>query len=192
MFERNSPRWIDLLGQVTQAYNLRPSTALFNYSPTQAREPHNFQIVQKLQHERKKNYENKFKKHKFQLGDYVKIVIPKDPFSRGFTKNFSSQSYPITKIFSTKPPTYQVQNFDQKYYEPQLSRSTPNEPVYYVAKIDSTPSVLRSGKIKSDEKRYLVKDKTNPDYSSWKTFEEFKNFRKNNSVINDGNLENGV
>ena len=189
MFEFNTLRWVDFLSSVTEAYNLRPSSALFNYSPTQAREPHNFEIIKRLQKERLKIYENKFKnrKPKFQVGDFVKLIIKKDPFSRGFTQNFTSHSYPITKVFPTFPPTFEIQGFDQHFYEQQMSISPPTKSVYYVAEIDATPQiVLRSGKIKSGEKRYLIKDRTDPDFTSWKSFEELEKFKKKNLVIENG------
>ena len=189
MFEHNNLRWIDYLGPVTKAYNLRPSTALFNFSPTEARLPQNYEIIKKLQYQRMRRYENqfKFKKNKFQVGDFVKLIKKKDAFSRGFTPNFSAHSYPITKIFSTNPRTYQIKGFEKKFYEPQLVKSPPTQSKYYVAEIDTTPQiVLRSGKVKNGEKRYLIKDKTNPDFKSWKSTDEFHEFKQKNFVIQDG------
>ena len=187
MFQNNSLRWVDYLNPVTEAYNERPTPALFNYSPNQARLLQNFKIVRRLQFQKMRNYEKKFEnqKIKFKIGDYVKVLRKKDHFSRGFKPTFTNHSYPIEKIFRTHPATFKVRGFDQHFYQPQLVKSAPTRSLYFIAQIDQTPQLLRSGKVKSVEKRFLIKDKSNPEYHSWKTLDEFQKFKENHDVIDD-------
>ena len=188
MFHNNSLRWVDYLNPVTEAYNERPTPTLFNYSPNQARLPKNFEIIRRLQFQQMKNYEKRFQNQKiqFKVGDYVKVIKKKDQFQRGFQPTFTNHSYPIEKIFKTYPVTLKVQNFDKHFYQPQVVKSSPTKSIYFIAQIDETPQLLRSGKVKSVEKRYLIKDKSNPDFHSWKTKEELENLKKNHNVIQDG------
>ena len=84
----------------------------------------------------KKSNENKIRKNlygdedtiitfKFNIGDYVRISEEKKIFSKGYTPNWSTEIYIISKLLPTDPPKYVIKNlesieYDYKFYEKEL------------------------------------------------------------------------
>ena len=46
-------------------------------------------------------------------------------------------------------------------------------------------STLRSGRVKNEQKRFLIKDRNNPSFSQWMDESDFKRFEKENKVNKD-------
>jgi hypothetical protein len=64
-------------------------------------------------------------KPSFRVGDYVRAVIPDQPFRKGYKPQFSRQIYKVHKISTTSPVTYILIDKDKKqlpgrFYERQL------------------------------------------------------------------------
>lgn len=71
---------------------------------------------------------NTLKRPKFRVGDHVRISKYKGDFYKGYTPNWSTEIFTITKINHTTPPTYYIA--DRKnhsilgsFYEYELQRT---------------------------------------------------------------------
>ena len=186
MYAKQTLRWIELLPYVTRSYNLRPKASLGNLSPEQAKQPQNIEFVKNLLHQKKLAYEKKFdhQKVKFSLGDLVKIVKIKNPFSRGYTQKVDDKTFRISKIHETKPVTFSLNGSPKTFYSEQLVR-VPERPSneYYIAETKQLPETfLRSGKVLTYKNLTLIKDKLNPRYSEWKTDAEIQKMRRDGAL----------
>jgi hypothetical protein len=68
-------------------------------------------------------------KPSFKVGDYVRAVLPDQVFRKGYKPQFSREIYKISKISTTNPITYKIQNKEKKslpgrFYEKQLIHYT--------------------------------------------------------------------
>ena len=184
MYANSTLRWIDLLPQVTFNYNHRETKSLGGLSPFQAKLPKNTAFLKKIFYERKIKYEKQFydKKPKFHVGDFVKILKQKKTFSRGFTENYTRESFRINTVYKSFPVTYLLDGKpNQKFYEEQLVQVFPNQfskPTLYIIDEKKIPDTFfRSGKVNKFKTLYLVKDR-NSGLSDWKSEAEI-NFLKN-------------
>jgi Integrase core domain len=122
-------RWIDILDNITKKYNGRIHRTT-GMKPIDIKE--NTQL---------KVYNNpKIRlKAKFKVGDIVRISKYKGIFDKGYTPNYSTELFTITKINVTNPITYLLEDMDGKpirgcFYELELQRT--NHPgVYLVEKV---------------------------------------------------------
>jgi hypothetical protein len=65
------------------------------------------------------------RKDRFKIGDTVRLKINKKVFDKGYEQNFSDEVCTISKIYNSKPITYQVNDSNNhvikgKYYEEEL------------------------------------------------------------------------
>ena len=107
----------------------------------------------------------------------MKIRKKRTKFSRGFTDQFTPNSYQITLVRKTFPVTYRLESLKKSYYENELVKANKMTPNLYIAEIKNEPLVLRSGKTKQtkDTQRYHIKDYNDPFFSSWMTRDEAAN-----------------
>lgn len=83
--------------------------------------------------------DRKIKKGKFKVGDSVRISKYKEAFQKGYTPNWSTEIFSITKVNKTNPITYQIKDRRNQvilgsFYEQELQKT--NHPdVYLVEKV---------------------------------------------------------
>lgn len=99
--------------------------------------------------------------NKFKLGDYVRISKHREAFDKGYTPNWSTEIFKITKIKSTNPTTYYISDSkDQEikggFYEYELQKVKYPD-IYLVEK------VLR----KKGDKVYVKWLGLNSEHNSW-------------------------
>jgi hypothetical protein len=63
----------------------------------------------------------------FKIGDYVRLVIEKEIFSKGYTPNWTDEIYVINLLNPSIPPTYQIKSlkgveYEMMYYKQQLQK----------------------------------------------------------------------
>ena len=141
MTEKETYRWIDILQDAVDTYNLR-KTRVFkgNLSPLEAELEQNKSLVLNYQLERFKKIEEKNtgRRSKFNVGDLVRIRLSenevKDFVRRGYHENFSIHYFKVTKIHNKMPiKMYSVWNvtenqpYKRKLYPSQLRKITSNE-----------------------------------------------------------------
>lgn len=76
---------------------------------------------------------------KFQVGDYVRISKFKSIFEKGYTPNWSTELFRISKVLPTEPTTYHLVDLNKKkiqgcFYAHELLK-TQNKDVYLIEKI---------------------------------------------------------
>ncbi|XP_066585910.1 uncharacterized protein [Prorops nasuta] len=76
---------------------------------------------------------------KFKDGDFVRICKYKNPFAKGYTPNWTTEIFQVTKVQRTNPATYLLRDSRGKdiyggFYEYELLK-TANPDVYLVEKI---------------------------------------------------------
>ena len=94
-------------------------------------------------------------KHKFKMGDKVRISKIKRKFEKGYLPNFSKEIFTISKQVPRHPPVYKLKDYDGEelqgmFYGPELQKIIKNNDVYQVEKI-----LKKHGKSKNAQ--YLVK-----------------------------------
>ena len=184
MIDRGSLRYIDILQDVIYSYNHRIHKNLFGFSPAQAMKPENFKTIKTAFLKQYRQYGEKFKhkQPKFAVNDVVRIIKDKTKFTRGFKETFSPQTYVINRVFATSPYTFGIPHFKRKFYDWELVKTSPTDSQYYIDEISNESSTLRSGRVKNEQKRFLIKDRNNPSYSQWMDESDFKRFEEENKV----------
>ena len=61
----------------------------------------------------------------FSLDQNVRIALEKTTFSKGYTPNWSAETFQIAEVLQTDPPTYKIKHRNGEiilgsYYEPEL------------------------------------------------------------------------
>ena len=113
--------WYPVLQKIVIALNKSVSRAhgMAPYAVTSDNE----KIVFEKRYGSKKHNNKKFS---FSKGNFVRTVVPKTPFTRGFKPTFSKELYSIDSIMNTNPHVYRVSIngslLDKAFYSQQLIR----------------------------------------------------------------------
>lgn len=78
-------------------------------------------------------------KHKYKIGDFVRISKYKNCFEKGYTPNWSTEIFQITKVNNSNPVTYNVKDQNNHsilgiFYEQELQKTSYPQ-VYLIEKI---------------------------------------------------------
>ena len=70
---------------------------------------------------------NNFIQYTFNIGDYVRRVLKKNLFDKGYTQNWSSEIFIISMLNPTNPPTYNIKSTENismphLYYKEELQK----------------------------------------------------------------------
>ncbi|XP_031777505.1 uncharacterized protein LOC103318167 [Nasonia vitripennis] len=89
--------------------------------------------------QKKSNSLNLFKRAKFKIGDKVRVSRIKEVFDKGYTPNWSTEVFTITRVSPTKPYTYHLKDYQDKpiaggFYEEELLK-TKYPDVYLIEKV---------------------------------------------------------
>jgi hypothetical protein len=112
--ERQTYRYIDKLQQILSTYNNRGHRTLKFMTPNDAEKDRNWVHVRNALSE----YYTKFtslkkKKHKFAIGDTVRIKIEKTKFGRGYHEQFKRELFKVIRINTRMPiTTYSIKSLD--------------------------------------------------------------------------------
>ncbi|GJQ66449.1 hypothetical protein Trydic_g13274 [Trypoxylus dichotomus] len=130
---RGSYKWIDILPRVTDKYNNTKHRTI-KMKPcdvTTKNEQHLLSIVY--------SSIKMMGKHKFKVGDIVRISKYKGVFAKGYVPNWSTELFKISKLQITNPATYLLVDMNGRpipgsFYEPELQK-TKHEDVYLVERV---------------------------------------------------------
>jgi hypothetical protein len=160
--EEQTRNWVDVLDEIVNKYNNTKHSTI-GMKPIQARKPVNegkIMLFEKLREEIPKE-----SKHKFKVGDMVRISRVKGTFEKGFLPNWSTEVFKIVKSLNTRPKTYKIEDYNGEtlegsfYAQELLKTEVPD--IYLVEKILQTKTV-------HGQKQYLVKYLGWPDkFNSW-------------------------
>src|SRR6218665_2428349 len=127
-FTANSNRrYIDVLEPMVAQYNNTRHSSI-KMSPKVAGMKKNKTIVWKNINSIN-NLNSEPIKHKFSVGDKVRITKKKTTFEKGYTARWSEEIFTVTKILYTDPPTYKISDYNGEeiqgaFYEQELQKTT--------------------------------------------------------------------
>ncbi|XP_031336334.1 uncharacterized protein LOC116182882 [Photinus pyralis] len=122
--------WIDAIESITSEYNNRKNR-------TTGMKPIEVKADTQLKAYRHIKLFNK--KHRFNVGDVVRISKHKSVFAKGYTPNWSSELFKIAKVQITNPVTYLLEDMKGKpilggFYEQELQKAKYSD-IYLVEKV---------------------------------------------------------
>ena len=196
MTARNTLRYVDFLQDVVDSINHRKSRALFNLTPFEV-----WNNVNKQLWLRKKfsALENKvIKRPKLKVNDLVRIALPHNKFTRSYKPAFSEEIYRIKHIDQYNVPVYELDGKRRKFYEPELVKvgtkeggegeeeeeekrdhGDPLKNSYFIERERNVGSgSLRSGRQRTTEKEYLLKNHNDDSLKTWINEQKFREMVK--------------
>lgn len=116
-------RYIDVLPKLVENYN-KSYHRIIKIDPASVNLSNEKQIYKTQYKDLDDEYVVKFK---FKIGDYVREIVDKKVFEKGYTPGWSKYIYVITNRLPTQPPTYQIKGldgreYDWKYYKEELQK----------------------------------------------------------------------
>ena len=129
---RGNYKWLDILPDLLTAYNERKHRTT-GMKPKDVTKSCESSVRQKFATVMLK------KKPKFHVGDKVRMSKVKQVFEKGYTPNWSTEIFSITKVASTNPVTYHLKDYREQpisggLYEEELQKVKYPD-VYLVEKI---------------------------------------------------------
>ena len=115
MTEKQTNRYIDVLQNLVETYNLRPHRSIDYFSPREAEKIENMSEIRNIlmKNRRKVIEKGRNMKPKFKIGDIVRIKKEKRVFDRGYQETFSREFFKVSKINHKRPiPTYSVKSMN--------------------------------------------------------------------------------
>ena len=97
MTANNTERFIDVLQNIVGSYNNSVHSRT-KFTPNQVNVENERQVFQNLYRLRKIQ-----EKNSFQVGDYVRVVLVRGKFDKGYEKNYSSEIFRVYKVYKTSP-----------------------------------------------------------------------------------------
>lgn len=116
--------YIDVLADILSSYNNSPHRTI-GCSPNSVNKYNEMDVWLKTN---KDLYTKAYKKPKsVNVGDMVRIKVPKSTFQKGYEPNYSQDLYKVTEILSTKPVTYKLVDADGEnllgiFYSNEISK----------------------------------------------------------------------
>lgn len=130
---RGSYKWLDILQMIVDEYN-RSKHRTIKIPPIDVTKTNEKFLLQTVF-----NYKPTLGKAKFKKGDYVRVSKYKTVFDKGYTANWSTEIFQITKVKNKSPVTYLLKDYQNqpiagRFYEYELQK-TEYPDVYLVEKI---------------------------------------------------------
>jgi len=143
----NSRNWINMLDKLMNDYNSKYHNTI-KMTPTEASKKENEKIVLNNQGFVDREVDTKLHKHKFTVGDRVRISRIKGLFEKGYLPNWSEEVFEIVEVKYTNPYTYILKDTKGEiiagsFYTEELQKT--DQEVYRIEK------VLRKKKINGVE-----------------------------------------
>lgn len=99
---RGSYRWLQLLPSLIKTYNNTVHTTT-NLKPSEVSAQ---TVISKY------NYEKKYVKPKYKIGDFVRISKHRKVFNKGYLPQWGTEIFKIYQVQSTFPPTYLLEDME--------------------------------------------------------------------------------
>ena len=149
MDENNTKIWVDVLQDFVSAYN-RSYHSTIKMTPTQATQSSNI-AVWKNQYENKRRIKQPPRKprrgveYKFNLNDYVKLVVKRYPFQREYNQRYTTEIFKITsRKKKGELSLYNVKDLNNEgiigdFQDKELTRVfVPEDKIYKIDKVIKT------------------------------------------------------
>ena len=129
-------KWIDLLDDFILHYNKRKHRTI-GMRPIDVNQSNIKTVLDRIRAQ--KYYKNIKDIPKFKVGDVVRVSKSKHVFEKGYTPNFSTENFTITRVFPTVPHTYYLKDYEDNkiegaFYEDELQKCRYPD-VYLIEKV---------------------------------------------------------
>lgn len=124
LVSKKTSKYVDVLPDILFGYNSSVHSSLEKFAPKDVNKK-NEEEVHKIQYG---DYlMQKPKRHKYDLGDTVRIETYRGVFKKTYHKNFTDEIFLIADLLKTNPPTYRIKDTEENvlpglFYEEQLQR----------------------------------------------------------------------
>lgn len=98
-------KWLDILSDLVESYN-NTKHRVINEKPKNVSSENEKQILKRFSDPR-----DLPKKAKFKVNDKVRVSKVKHVFEKGYTPNWSTEIFTITKVLKTMPITYKLKDY---------------------------------------------------------------------------------
>ena len=110
-------RWLDILPKFVKAYNEQPHTSLKGMAPADV----TFLNQANVYAIQRKDFPAKVDTPKFAVGDRVRRRLKQTIFTKGYSQNFSSNIFTVSRVLSGAIFTYRINDdTDRSYYSVEL------------------------------------------------------------------------
>ena len=127
-------KWVEILPSLVKSYN-------DSFHRTIGMKPNevNHQNSERLRKLYANSQISHRKKYKFKVGDKVRISKYKHVFEKGYTPNWSTEIFTISRVKNTFPETYELEDYQKNpieggFYKEELQKSK-NPDVYLIEKV---------------------------------------------------------
>ena len=129
---KRTRRWIDVLSDIVDSYN-KTMHSVTQMRPEEVNEQNSIKTYMNMYYNGRNASSsssalvNKKKKPKFKKGQHVRILKPKEPFTKGYIPQYTWEVFQIEKVIPGSPPAYSLQDLNGErienalFYEPELS-----------------------------------------------------------------------
>ena len=129
--KNNNKKYIEILPKLVENFNNSYHRTIKN-TPNSINKSNELETFKNIYGYNLKTGPEHIIKFKFKIGDYVRCVISKNLFEKGYTINWSDDIYLIEKQQVTDPPTYKIktltdQPISKTFYEDELIKVLLNE-----------------------------------------------------------------
>ena len=129
-------KWVDLLDSLIFQYNNRKHRTI-GMKPVDVNRKNLKTVLNRIRSQ--KYYKIIKDKPKFKVDDVVRISKSKHVFDKGYTPNWSTEIFTITKVFPSEPHTYYLKDYKNEeiagaFYEEELQKCRYTD-VYLIEKI---------------------------------------------------------
>ena len=130
---QDSYKWLDILPELVTAYNNRKHRTI-GMKPKDVNTANEKAVLEKFTpHELRK------KKAKFNVGDKIRVSKVKQLFEKGYTANWSTEIFTISRVSATNPVTYHLKDYRDEpiagsFYEQELLKAK-HPDVFLVEKV---------------------------------------------------------
>jgi len=131
----NTRRYIDIVDRLVENYNNTKHSSI-KMTPVQASEKQNENKVYMALYPDEVDRGNI--KHKFKVGDKVRITKKKSIFEKGYTPRWTEEIFTVSELRYTDPLTYKITDMNGEeikgsFYEPELQKT--EQEVFRIEKI---------------------------------------------------------
>lgn len=152
LFEKNSYRYLDALGDIVEAYNKRPHRSLLGLSPAEVTEENQARLWNRMYvtsgiGKGKGSNKRKVQQFKFNINDFVRVSQAKKTFERAYNQKFSLEPFQISaRFYRHGIPVYMLKDMQGEglsepfFYESELQgiKVKSNDELWKVEKILKT------------------------------------------------------
>lgn len=158
--QKQTYSWAKNLKDLVENYNNTTKEPLFDYSPNDIENDEKLQDLIRLSNQENMSdmIESKKNEPPFKVGDKVRIPTQKGPFKRGFKKQMSDKTYPITRV-NAESVVVDVNGSPRRFLFSEVNESgiALDKDTFEVEEVTNKTRKIKRGK--KNVTQYLVKFK---------------------------------